>query len=135
MIEIDFSKKKLWFCIGLFAILVSVLGAVIVYGGSATANRADQYGHSAEEISEVVATSDWPDGAYCIMKRGECPNSFEAGSLEIRQNDNYAWDTEGKASGTNPDNFIENDDDAKERVILNFCCKDGLWEQKNYPSQ
>ncbi|XP_052271513.1 mucin-3A-like isoform X2 [Dreissena polymorpha] len=57
---------------------------------------------------------DWPRGAYCLLKMGNCPTGFQVGSIY--------WDDEGvfnknKASGTLPDGEFGSN------TRIYYCCR------------
>ncbi|VDI49238.1 Hypothetical predicted protein [Mytilus galloprovincialis] len=63
---------------------------------------------------------DWPKGNYCILKKGDCPQGFNSGSIKWDDEDH---DNANSHAGTLPDGSYGGD------TVMFFCCrKDGNYQ-------
>ena len=63
----------------------------------------------------------WPEGTYCILKKGNCPNNFHTGGIYWDDEDNKNANKEG---GTLPDGDLYG-----RNTRIDFCCRrDGSTE-------
>ena len=116
-LEINITKGKFW-------VLVSLL--VVVIGVFVLADKPTPVGHSKDEIEgledlviKVTALEekdDWPEGSYCIWKKGTCPTPFIDASLNIDGEDNDEdWNTGGPIG--------DSASTGGSNVLLVACCK------------
>ncbi|XP_052089245.1 uncharacterized protein LOC127725986, partial [Mytilus californianus] len=63
---------------------------------------------------------DWPKGNYCILKKGNCPQGFNVGSIK--------WDDEDHDNANSHDGTLPDGSYGKDTTI-NFCCRnDGNYQ-------
>uniref|UniRef100_A0A2C9JKP1 Apextrin C-terminal domain-containing protein n=1 Tax=Biomphalaria glabrata TaxID=6526 RepID=A0A2C9JKP1_BIOGL len=55
----------------------------------------------------------WPNGSYCIDKKGHCPGGFQEGKIYIDEEDSFG--NKGSVEGDVPDLFLSS--------TLEFCCR------------
>lgn len=69
-------------------------------------------------IKETPSGSDegWPDGKYCIYKKGDCPSGLTTGFIKW-DDDHHALDVANKREGITPDGEF-----GKPHTTLHYCC-------------
>ncbi|MBI4151947.1 hypothetical protein HY496_03165 [Candidatus Woesearchaeota archaeon] len=116
-IEIQITKGKFWSLavLALLAIGIFVLAAAPNPGH--TADEIDgltELGNRVTKVEEMLV-DPWPEGSYCIWKKGNCPSGFQEASLSIDAEDEGGWETGGPIG--------ESRDTGGDNVILVACCK------------
>ncbi len=84
---------------------------------------ADTKASAAKKAAKSYATSEakyyartiWPNGNYCILRRGDCPSGFSGGWVYIDTEDN---DPQNKWSGSLPKGTYN-----RNNLDFYFCCK------------